>query len=367
MTRRPLVFLLALTFPFVAAQAKTLPALLTMTPAQIKASGIALTGITPTPDGQSLPFSAQVVPAPDAEWMITAPLDGVVTRLRADEGSAVVRGTTLLDLQAPSAPLLAAEWTRHAGSARLAIAERDRDRSLHAEGIIPARRLQASEQKAQEMEAARDASSQQLRLLGVSVAEARSGALPLRAPGKAIVVSRLVSLGQRVSAGDALIRLADPSRLALTLHVPINASQSFQRGDVLKLSDATTDAALIGVSARVTQVGWGTTDQNSSSVTIRASLEGGSLRPGQWLRVRQTRSLPQGSAGWQLPRSAVLRHDGQSLVFVRVGEGFRPVSVTPLGEQSGQALLTGALQANDRVAISGLIALKSLLQAGGQP
>lgn len=343
-----------------AAPATALPALLAMTPAQAQASGIQLVHPEMASGGQGVSFSGRVTPAPDAEWVITAPMDGVVTRLRVGEGEAVRAGTVLLDLKAPGAPLLAADWLRNEGAARVAAAERQRDRALHADGIIPARRLEATEQKALEAEAARDAAGQELKLLGVSVGEARQGLLPLRAPSAAIVTGRVASLGQRVATGDALIRLADPQRLALELQVPVSASTGFRPGDTLIIADAASDQALPGVRARVTQVGWGVATQERSTVVVRASLQGGALRPGQWLRAHLEHAQPALQA-WQVPAGAVLRQGSQDLVFIQRQGGFRPASVIRVGEQAGKVLVQGPLSAGDNLAGSGMITLKSLL------
>lgn len=356
----PLLLSLLLDASLVQAAPVSLPALLVMTPAQAQSSGIGLVHPEMASGTQGLSFSGRVTPAPDAEWVITAPMDGVITRLRVGEGDAVRTGTILLELKAPGAPMLAADWIRNDGAARVAAAERQRDRALHADGIIPARRLEATEQKALEAEAARDAAGQELKLLGVSVSEARQGLLPLRAPSAAIVTGRVASLGQRVATGDALIRLADPQRLALELQVPVAASTGFHPGDTLMIADAASDQALSAVRARVTQVGWGVSTQERSTVVVRASLQGGALRPGQWLRAHLEH--PQAALqAWQLPAGAVLRQGSQDLVFVQRQGGFRPVSVSRVGEQAGKVLVQGPLSAGDNLAGSGLITLKSLL------
>lgn len=356
----PLLLALMLAAGPVRAASDTLPTLLAMTPAQIQASGVRLVHPEMTRGGQGPSFSGRVTPAPDAEWVITAPMDGVVTRLRVGEGDAVRPGTVLLDLKAPGAPLLAAEWIRSEGAARVAAAERQRDRALHADGIIPARRLEATEQKALEAESARDAAGQELKLLGVSVGEARQGLLPLRAPSAAIVTGRVASLGQRVATGDALIRLADPQRLALELQVPVAASTGFRAGDTLIITDAANDQALPAVRARVTQVGWGVATQERSTVVVRASLQGGALRPGQWLRAHLDHPQP-GMLVWQVPSAAVLRQGNQELVFVQRPGGFHPAPVTRLGEQAGKVLVQGPLDPADNLVASGTITLKSLM------
>lgn len=342
----------------VCGSAVAAPAHLALTPAQVQAAGIRLTPVTAASGSEGQPFSARVMPAPEAEWLITAPLGGVVTRLLVAEGDAVRAGQPLLQLRAPEAPALAATYQEAAGAARLADSERQRDRSLHADGIIPARRLQATEQQALAAEQARDAAAARLRLMGLTAGEAATGLIQLRAPAAAMVIARPAELGQRVSEADPLLRLADPKRLGIELQVPVSQADAFQIGRELTLVGA------IG-KARITQVGWGSGEQ-SQSVLVRARLQGAEgLRPGQWLRVRQQGAAKAVGNAWRVPASALLRQDRGHLVFVRRADGFSVVPVQVGGQHDGQAEVSGSLQAGDQVAASGLVTLKSLLAGGG--
>lgn len=351
----------AASMPGTAGQA--LP-VLSLTAAQVQASGIRFEPVQQGQAGQSLPFNGQIEAAADANWVVTAPLAGVITRLRVAEGDSVGRQQTLLDIAAPEAPALAAEWTRAQSAAALAKAERQRDRALHAEGIIAARRLEASEQKAIEADAAFAAARQQLQLLGLSPDDARRGQLSLRAPASARVISRSVQLGQRVNAGDALLQLADPKQLVLSLSVPVTEAQRFQRGQRLRLSDPQTDREL-PVSAEVQQVGWGSANAGSQ-VRVRAALRGQTeaLRPGQWLRARiLSASTGPAVSTLSVPTRALLASGGKHYLFLARPAGVQPVAVTRLDNGSEYSQVQGSLVASDRVAVSGLITLKSLLQA----
>lgn len=338
--------------------------LLTLTAAQIQASGIRFEPVVAAQAGQSLPFNGQVEAAADSQWVVTAPLAGVVTRLRVAEGDSLSKQQVLLEIAAPEAPALAAEFKRAQSAAKLASAERQRDRALHAEGIIAARRLETTEQKAIEANAAFAAARQQLSLLGISPDDASRGQVSLRAPASARVISRTVQLGQRVNAGDALLQLADPQHLVLSLSVPVTESQRFQRGQRLRLSEPQTDHEL-GISAEVKQVGWGSASAGNQ-IRIRAALSGdtGNLRPGQWLRARTlaTQNTVSTSA-LTVPTRALLATGGKHYVFVARATGVQPIAVTRLDNGSERSQVQGAININDRVAVSGLITLKSLLQA----
>lgn len=355
---------------FLLASAITAQAapLLTLSAAQIQASGIRFEPVVAAQAGQGLPFNGQVEAAADSQWVVTAPLAGVVTRLRVAEGDSLSKQQVMLEIASPEAPALAAEFKRSQSAAKLAAAERQRDRALHAEGIIAARRLEASEQKAIEADADFAAARQQLNLLGISPSEASRGHVSLRAPASARVISRTVQLGQRVNAGDALLQLADPQHLVLSLSVPVTESQRFQRGQRLRLSDPQTDHEL-GINAEVQQVGWGSASAGSQ-IRVRASLRGdvSMLRPGQWLRARTLAAQPapaptKSPATLTVPTRALLGVGKQHYLFLARPTGVQPVAVTRLDSGSERSQVQGAVSVNDRVAVSGLITLKSLLQA----
>lgn len=337
--------------------------LLPLTPAQLQASGIRFEAAMSAQAGQGLPFNGQVEAAADAQWVVTAPLAGVVTRLRVAEGDSLGKQQVLLEIAAPEAPALAAEFKRAQSAAKLAQAERQRDRALHAEGIIAARRLEASEQKAIEADAAFAAARQQLTLLGLTASDAGQGRVFLRAPAAARVISRSVQLGQRVNAGDALLQLADPQHLVLALSVPVNESQRFQRGQTLRLSDPQSDREL-PLRADVQQVGWGSASAGNQ-IRVRAALRGdtSALRPGQWLRARTLAAPVTNAKALSVPTRALLNAGGKHYVFLARPTGVQPVVVTRLDNGSDRSLVQGDLSASDRVAVSGLITLKSLLQA----
>ena len=96
----------------------------------------------------------------------------------------------------------------------------------------------------------------------------------------------------------------------------------------------------------------------SQSVVLRATLDGGKgvLLPGQFVTMELQPNKSTGS--WDVPLSAVA-HDGDyAVVFVRTTKGFdaRPVKV--LASASQRLRIQGAFQANEQIAVSGIVALK---------
>lgn len=324
---------------------------------QIKSLGISVTNPKSTTVAAGSSLTAKVIAAPDAEWVVTAQTSGVVVRVPVAEGDAVTAGSVLAELRSAEAPQMVAELMQAESAAKLARSERDRDRQLHSEGIIAARRVQASEAAASQAESQLAAVRMRFKLMGMSAADASNGRVLARAPSSATVLERLVNPGQRVAEADPLLRLVDANRLMLELQVPISEA-SFTVGDTLALPD--------GRQAAVTQAGWGTSEM-AQTVRVRAALPAGksSLRPGQWLKVQRETVA---SAAWVVPATAISRQGNDTVVFVQGAQGFVATPVKVLASHSGNTTVSGALTAQSAVATTGTIAIKGawLGHGGGE-
>lgn len=340
-----------------AAQAKD--GLITISEAQIQALGVQLQKPVAASSSAGAPWSARVIPAPEAEWVVATYSEGVVLRVAASEGQTVQAGTVLAELSSPEAPQLAAELRAAESALRLAASEAGRDRQLHAEGIIAARRLQTSEQAEARAKAELDALQTRLRLMGLSPADAREGRLRVRAPAAGTVLERRITVGQPVAPSEVLFRIADPERLWLELQVPVAAAAQFTPDQVLQLEHTEARVRAIGAQAAA----------DAQTVAVRAELPAGrsaGLRPGQWVSVRAS-SEGGDTQAWQLPAGAISREGDQAYVFVRRPEGFAVVAVTVLSGDAQSATIAGALAADAQIAVNRSVALKGAwLGHGGE-
>lgn len=324
---------------------------------QIKSLGITLATPKATTVAAGTALTAKVIAAPDAEWVVTAQTSGVVVRVLMAEGDTVAAGSVLAELRSAEAPQMGAELIQAESAAKLARAERDRDQQLHREGIIAARRVQASEATAAQAESQLAAVRMRFKLMGMSAADASNGRVLARAPSSATVLERLVNPGQRVAEADPLLRLVDARKLMLELQVPV-AEASFAVGDTLALQD--------GRRATVKQSGWGTSEM-AQTVRVRAVLPNGAstLRPGQWLKVRRETIA---TAAWVVPATAISRQGADTVVFTQVAQGFAATPVKVLASDALSATVTGTLNAQSAVASTGTIAIKGawLGHGGGE-
>jgi cobalt-zinc-cadmium efflux system membrane fusion protein len=303
--------------------------------------------------------SATVSVPPGKEVTVTAPYPGVVTRIDAGLGDTVQAGTALATW---SSPMLAdaRRQTREAQlEAQTAQAALQRDQALLAEGVIPAARLQLSQNKFQAAEAARLAREAELRSAGTSAANADYASATVRSPLTGSVVDVAVSVGQRVETGAVLFRVADTRQLQLDLVLSADKAAQLKSGDTVSVPSRSAKAVLIGVGRAVD-----TTQQARARARVTVP---GSLRAGEVLSVQLHPSqAPTSAAAWQVPARAVVTQQGQSWVFVTTTNGFLATPVQVLSSNDDQSVIQAStqatLQASSRVAVTGLASLRALLQ-----
>ncbi len=160
--------LFALTaFAALSAQATTEFA---VTPAQLQALGVQLQKLDKPAPINGLAFPARVVLPPSQEYVLSAPVAGLVDQLLVAEHDSVKAGQPLLRLVSPEFGELQLKLSETASKARLSQKTAQRERALFADGIIPERRVQEAESTAAEDMARQRQAESALRLAGLDAA-----------------------------------------------------------------------------------------------------------------------------------------------------------------------------------------------------
>ncbi len=100
-------------------------------------------------------------------------------------------------------------------------------------------------------------------------------------------------------------------------------------------------------------------------MTVRAEVRDSQnqLRPGQQVEAR-TSAHVKGNFH-SVPAQAIAWQSGKAFVFVATPQGFNATPVN-VQTQTPQSAIVAGLKGNERIAVSGLAALKSLWQGGGE-
>lgn len=330
-----------------------------VTPAQMQSLGVRLLKLEQPAAIGGQAFPARVVLPPSQEYVLSAPVAGVVDQLLVSENDSVQAGQPLLRLVSPELGELQLKLSEAASKGRLTQATLKREQLLFAEGIVPQRRVQEAESAAAEEQARQRHAEGALRLAGMDavaikrVAEggAMQDALVLRARAPGIVVKIEAKPGMRAQGADALVRIADTRKLWLDIQVPVDRQAQI----------ATKGASVTGVDREVTAtpLGFGAMVSDSQTVMMRAQVTRGAqtLRLGEFVQVR----VPFASTedGWPVPVPAVVRQDDKAFVFVRTAQGFTALPVTVLDSAGQSVRVKGALRAGQEIAVGSVIALKS--------
>jgi RND family efflux transporter MFP subunit len=362
----PLSALLALAAGpslFAADRAANFP----VTAQQMTALDIRTEALRPGAEAVALSLPAQAVLAPGREQVVSAPLAGLVLELLVQPNQQVKPGTPLLRLASPELGTLQLQLIQAAARTALARQSAQRERALFDEGIIAERRVQESQAALADSVAALHHARAALRLAGMPAAAidrvAASGKpadhLAIAATRAGIVTAVEVKPGQRVEPAAALLHLAQTDRMALEIQAPAADASAWRVGGKLSLQDRPGQATITSIGPTVAA--------GSQTVTIRATLDASAqLRPGEFVTVRLPLAATTGS--WDVPLSAVAHQGSQAYVFVRRGAGFDATAVTLRASAAQRVRIQGPLKAGDRIAVSGVVALKGswLGEKGGE-
>lgn len=209
------------------------------------------------------------------------------------------------------------------------------------------------------------ATRQRLLLLGAAEAQVdevvRSGKaqrrLVIAAPSNGVVTELNVRQGQQVAPGMPLMRIADLSRVWITVEIPEVQAGWVRQG-------RTAQARLSAMPGRTFE---GRVDYlyprlDTATRTLRARLvfdnADGLLKPGMYADVSLAGS--ERADALLVPSEAVIRTGERTVVLVAEGEGrFRPVEVEIGPERSNRIVILSGLEEGQQVVVSGQFLIDS--------
>ncbi|HEY0635383.1 MAG TPA: efflux RND transporter periplasmic adaptor subunit [Gammaproteobacteria bacterium] len=301
---------------------------------------------------------AQVTVPPTQLRIISAPLEGMVEQLTVSEGDHVNAGNVIARLQSPQLLGLQRDLLQALSQQRLALSEWKRDEELFNEGVIAQRRYLETQSRYLEQNAALDERRQALRLAGMDKRDISqleksrqmTTQLNVRSPINGVVLERMSEAGRRLAVADPLYRIADTAQLWMEIRAPIEAVRNLAEGSLVQASAKPIKAAVIAVGHDV--------DAASQTVLVRAKVTEGSqhLWPGEYLQVSLATATT--TPLYQVPAGAIARSGNKSVIFVQVKDGFTALPIKVIASQGGKSVIEGALKGDERIAVSGIAAIK---------
>jgi HlyD family secretion protein len=332
-------------------------------------------------------------------WMVGPTAPGRVLAVRVDVGDAVAPGQALAEmdpvdmaqrLAALDASMARAQSGKQAAAAQvadaqarrsLASANLKRNEDLARQAFISAGALEARTQEVasanaglQAAQANLSGSAQdlvRLRAERAALAQQRAN-MRLVAPAAAVVSTREAETGSTVVAGQAVLRLIDPTSLWVKLRVDQGRSAGLAPGLTARIAlRSRPGESFAGKVARVELLADSVTEERLALVAFDAMPAGVSV--GEMAEV--TLALPATAERLLLPNAAVVQHQGRTGVWrlVNGGLAFAPVTLGAQGLDGTVQVLEG-LNEGDTVVQYSQTALKpgariavveQLLPAGG--
>lgn len=299
-----------------------------------------------------------VAAEPDAEAVLSARADGVVSGITLHVGDMVKAGDTIAMIESRDASSIASDRASGAAKATAARQAYEREKRLFDAGITPRQELEAAQANMAQAEAEARRASAAAAAVRVS-ADGRQLMVVSPISGK-LTVARAV-LGTYVTAGTELFRVVDSVKINILAAVPASDAQRIFVGDAAVVETptgavkATVHSVTPGVDLR----------SRAASVTLELTGDKTLLSPGQAVRVRITPKISGPVTNRiAVPEEAVQSVEGQDVVFVKIKEGFQAVRVTVGARSAGRAEVISGLAPGQSIAGRGAFLLKGELNKG---
>ena len=310
-----------------------------------------------------------VAPAEDHFAVVGPSVSGRVVRLHVGIGDSVKKGQIMAEIESVEAGQARGEYI--AAKAALAAAEANavRETDLAEKQISSNRERELAAAQAVSQRAKMRAALAHLRAIGFDPREVRAleqegsegNLIPLRAPIDGTVIRRTVTLGQAVERSTDAFTIADLARLWVLLDIYEKDLAHVHPGQRVNLrTDAAAGEVFKALVAYIDPV----IDEKTRTAHVRVEFDNAErkFRLNQLVTARIVGD--RGHAGppvLAVPKDAIQRVEGVTIVFVKKSDGFERRTVEP-GMTGGSLIeVRSGLKEGEEVAMAGTFLLKSEL------
>jgi cobalt-zinc-cadmium efflux system membrane fusion protein len=231
-----------------------------------------------------------------------------------------------------------------------------RERELAESGLSPRKSLEEARRELAQAQAEHDAARSALGAAGAAL-EGGGGRYVVRAPFAGTVVARDAVSGKTAGAGQVLVQVADLSTMWAQLEVPEADAALVRPGQEVRIAFEGTRAP--PREAKISRVAPAV---DPASRTVRARVElpnrDRSLKAGVFLRARIRVTADHDAL--LVPREAIQRAEGRTLVFVKRGDGLYQPQPVETGEADGALVeVVSGLAPGAEVVTTGAFLLKT--------
>jgi cobalt-zinc-cadmium efflux system membrane fusion protein len=293
---------------------------------------------------------------------------GRVARLHVGVGDHVRRGQVLGEIESADVGQARADFISARARAAASEANLRRENELAERRISSAREREVAEAQWIAERAAQRAATERLRAIGFSPSDiaaietrGEGGRVAMRAPLDGIVLRRAVTLGQAVERATDAFQIADTAHVWVELDLYEKDLPRVRGGQRVEIrADAYPSEAFGGRVALVVPL----VDQATRTAKVRIELANptGKLSFGQLVSARILGDpAAVASSVLAVPRAAVQRVEGRTLVFVKSAGAFVRRQIETGAQAGDEVEVRSGLSLGDEVAADGAFLLKSEL------
>lgn len=316
----------------------------------------------------SLP--GEVLPAPEAFAVVSAPTGGRVAEINAHEGEAVSRGQIVLQLESAEFAEMAAGYLEARADVDYYRNQAARAASLVEQKVSPQSALEKANAELARAEARVSAAFSRLRALDVP--EARIEAwqtttrerplLPVYAPISGFIDRHEVDLGTSVNAYQEMLSIVDPREVLVRGFLSPDDAARVRPGSPVVIEQRAGSSQF--TEARITTIQPALDEENRSLViNILTPARDGWPVPGQTVRLRIQATSEQGII--RIPTDAIVYNGDRAGVFVLdSADRWRLTEIVLDRLTDNEAFVVSGLREGDRLAVTQVFALKALARFG---
>lgn len=318
-------------------------------------AGIEVVPAEKRPGGARLEAVATVVYDARRHAEVNARAPGVIKRLRVDVGSAVEQGAPLATLE--SAAVGAHRARLRAAGTRVEVtrAEYDREAALRDEGIATDKDVLAAKRQWEDAKADHSAARAALGMVGTGGGD--SSGYVLRAPLAGTVTVRNATAGHMVSVDEILFEIVDTRAMWVEIDLPEDQLALVAVGHrAVIVFDAMAQREWRGTIEYIAPA----LDRRTRTAKARVPLDNpdGQLRANMYGRAFI--ELADAKPTVMVPREAVQRAGGATLVFVRLSRDVFEARRVRIGRSEGDSVeLLEGVEPGEPVATKGSFLLKT--------
>ncbi|MDP1785371.1 MAG: efflux RND transporter periplasmic adaptor subunit [Sulfuricurvum sp.] len=327
---------------------------ITMSDTQMKKMGISTGRVSVTSSATIGPVIAKIDYDEDKSKSYFLDHEASVISLNVHQGDRVQKGETLCSIASPT--LMANSFELGELHHRYSAIQNNakKDEMLYKEGVISYRDYQASALEANALRSRISVLTSQFALAGVRANT--NGTMRVIAQKSGIVTDSPLVVSEIITPYQPYFRISDPDAMVAMLNVSPNLISSISKGDTVLSKDNRPIGSIISVSPSIS-------GSTNSAIAI-ARVRDPQLRAGTTIGVLVSASKPTTSI--LIPSHALVLFGGKTICFIRNSTGFRAQELHIYATtKEGVFVRQRGIDANTKVAISGLVILKGAMSGLG--